>query len=167
MDLLKLHVEVHGNKFDGEGPAAIITKAYQDFLAKVGQVPAAAVEKPTPIFKDNPPPGALDALYKRVYVEKDGVISLLAQPKTEDLEGDALLLLMYGYQQLKPAEYPVTAVRLMQSAKQSGLNIERIDRVIVGISGLVMKTGFKRSTRYSLNNPGHKHALEVMHKMFG
>src|SRR5688572_1085491 len=109
---LKLHVEVHGNKFDGEGPADIIQQAYQDWLTRLSTT-AAAAPPPDPHasgFKDNPPAGPTDGLYKRVFVEKDGLVSLQALPQNQD---DALVLLLHGYQRLKPDEYPVTAVRLM------------------------------------------------------
>jgi predicted transcriptional regulator len=170
MEIIKLHVEVHGNKFDGEGPAELIQQAYKDWLTRVGQAPAAP---PNPAaawsgqFKaPNPPPGAMDELYKRVFSEKGDLISLQVLPKGDDSDGDALVLLIHGYQRLKSAEYPVTAVRLMQVAKLSGVNIERVDRALASKDALIMKAGFKRSTRYSLNNKGEQHAIETMRSMF-
>jgi hypothetical protein len=169
MDILKLHVEVGANKFDGEGPADLIKELYQGFLAKLDQAqPPALAPKPLPahIFRDNPPPGAMEALYKKVFVEKDGLVSLQVLPKSEDADGDALILLLHGYQKEKPSEYPVTAVRLMQVAKLSGVNIERLDRALNSKSALTMKSGFKRSTKYSLNNRGEAQAMEILKGLF-
>ncbi len=169
MDSLKLHVEVGANKFDGEGPADIIKVLYEEFLAKVGQepvAPAVPVSQAQPIFKDNPPPGAMVELYKKVFVERDGAISLQVLPRTDDATGDALLLLLHGYQRQKPAEYPVSAVRLMQVARLSGLNIDRLDRAMATVEALTMKAGFKRSTRYSLNNRGEARTMEIMKDLF-
>src|SRR4051794_10953987 len=130
MENVKLHVEVHGHKFDGEGPAEIIKQAYADFLAKVDQAPARLklppVDDPAGFKAPNPPPGAMEALYKRVFSQRDDLISLQVLPKGNDAAGDALVLLIHGYQRLKTDEYPVSAVRLMQVAKLSGINIERL-----------------------------------------
>lgn len=171
MDILKLHVEVHGNKFDGEGPADIIKQAYQDWLARVGQAPVAPAAPPADAWAKqhnatNPPPGAMQELYSRVYSEKDGVISLHVLPKSADAEGDALVLLVHGYQRLRPSEYPITAVRLAQVAKVSGVNIDRLDRALASKSDLIMKAGLRRGTKYSLNNRGEQHAIETMKTLF-
>jgi len=170
MDPLKLHVEVNGSKFDGEGPADIIKKAYDDWLAKVNSSPVAAATKaPDPdasklgLNKANPLPGEMAELYKRVFIERDGLIILQVLPANKD---DALLLLMHGYQKLKPDEYPVTAVRLMQVANVSGVNIERLDRALATKSEVLLKAGFKRSTRYSLNIRGEQEAINLMKTLF-
>ena len=104
MDTLKLHVEVGNNKFDGEGPADLIKELYQAFLAKVGQQPQAAAVTQNQAQPDTPvTDAAMDALLKRVFVERDGVVTLQAKPSTDDADADALVLLMYGYKALRPS----------------------------------------------------------------
>src|SRR5688572_30180565 len=107
MDTLKLHVEVGNNKFDGEGPAELVKELYQAFLGKIGQQPAAAPA--AAILSANNQKGGeplnvteLDPVMKRLFVERDGMISLQARPQTDDADGDSLVLLIYGYQALKP-----------------------------------------------------------------
>jgi hypothetical protein len=116
----------------------------------------------------SPPPPQSDGMpLKRVFAEKDAVISLLALPKTANTDGDALLLLLYGYQELKSSEYPVTGVRLMQAAKQSGLQLGRIDRTMLSNEQFVLSAGAKRGKRYHLNNLGIAKAKEIINAIFG
>ena len=93
---------------------------------------------------------------------------MLALPKTEDPDADALLLLVYGYQELRPNDYPVSGVRLMQSAKQSGLHqVDRIDRTIDAHTQFVNSAGSRRGKKYSLNNQGSLKAKELIKNVLG
>ena len=50
-------------------------------------------------------------------------------PNTEKAEADALLLLLYGYTRIKN-QHDVTALRLAQAAKQTGIQADRLDRLV-------------------------------------
>ncbi|KQW68672.1 hypothetical protein ASC67_08360 [Methylibium sp. Root1272] len=101
---------------------------------------------------------------RRVFAEKNAIVSLLALPKTAS---EALLLLLYGYQELKASEYPVTGVRLMQAAKQSGLHqLDRVDRAMTPNAAYVLTAGSHRGRRYQLNNQGIAKAQEIMNAIF-
>lgn len=181
------------HEFEFEGGREDAAEAYKAFLGAVqGLVAAAPVAPPAPpptpappapdntginvdvervvkrerkelppeLLQDTPP-------LKRVFAEKDAVISLLALPKTDNAESDALLLLLYGYQELKNSEYPVTGVRLMQAAKQSGLHqVDRIDRKIAANAQYVLAAGNRRGRRYQLNNQGIAKAKEMINAIF-
>jgi hypothetical protein len=169
MDPFKLHVELNGNKFDGEGPTEVVNAAFQAWIgiarkpAAAAPTTSAAATPPDPGKHDSAHPDAMDALYKRVYVEREGGLTLQALPADP---GDALLMLIHGYQKLKPDEYPITAVRLMQVAKTSGVVLDRLDRALAAKETFLMKSGYKRSTRYSLNNRGEQSAIATMKTLF-
>ena len=178
----KLRVKVGAAEFEGEGPADLIQEQYRAFLAAVSAAPAAATTHTAPVAPVGantdasggsaiPPaattasaPGAFDrALFKRVFTDSNAVISLLALPKGDTSEADALLMLLYAYQELRQNEYPVTGVRLMQSAKQSGLHqVDRIDRKIDTHTQYVLAAGARRGRKYSLNNQGVAKAQELI-----
>src|SRR3990172_12985754 len=136
----KLRIKVGLSEFEAEGPADLVQKQYQEFLAALTQADIARTSSPAPALPllntpgqpAEPPPSHSDSAdLKRVFSDQGPLVSLLALPKTEDPDADALLLLVYGYQELRPNDYPVSGVRLMQSAKQSGLHqVDRIDRTI-------------------------------------
>lgn len=180
----KLRVKVGISEFEAEGPAEMVKQQYDDFLAAVAKV-SAAISPATPL-PSTPAQAVINAgtgtitgsatlnavsadrdQFRRVFAENDAVISLRAFPNTETRDADAVLLLIYGYQELRQNDYPVTGVRLMQAAKQSGLQIKRIDRTIEAHDRLVLKAGMKRGRKYSLNNQGVTRAQELISEMLG
>ena len=79
-------------------------------------------------------------------------------------ESDALLLLLYGYAQLRNQDQ-VLGTQLLRAAKQSGLNLERVDRALSKHESLLLKGGARKGTKYSLNNQGRTRAVEIMKAM--
>lgn len=180
----KLRVKVGDAEFDAEGPPDLIKEQYQAFLEAVRASPAPTPAQPAALMQPAPQPGTagtasngvstppadqmLSAMLKRVFRDAGPVISLLALPKSKNAEADALLLLLYGYQELRKGEYPVTGVRLMQAAKQSGLHqIKRADRTISMNEPYIMAAGAHRGRKYSLNNQGVTRAEEIIREIIG
>jgi hypothetical protein len=175
----KIRVKVGTNELELEGPPDVINQQYKDFLAAIAGSTAPASSPPsaavTPLALPAPeqpvtPPAAENSslppreTIRRVFAEKDAVISLLALPQGDNASADALLLLLYGYQLLRASDYPVTGVRLMQAAKQSGLHqVDRIDRVMAPYEGIfVLAAGARRGKKYQLNNPGMQKAQAII-----
>jgi hypothetical protein len=185
----KLKIKLGDHAFEFEGDAAMAQGMYEAFLAALkssAAAPAAPAQTPTatpaPVQEQlndgkgaltpapTPAPNPFQEMMTplaRVFVERDGVISLQALPKTENPEGDALVLLLYGYQELKSSEYPVTGVRMMQAAKLSGVKVDRIDRTFDGQTQYVLTAGQRRGKRYQLNNLGIVRAKEIIGALFG
>lgn len=181
----KIRVKVGDNELELEGPPELINQQYKDFLNAVaranvgpkepaeqkverhgagGGTGAAKSAAGNQVDPPSPPP-PLDVNLKRVFAEKGAVISLLALPKTDKgavMIPDALLLLAYGYYKYRTDDYPVSGVRLMQAAKQSGIPIERVDRSIDAHARYILSAGFKRGKKYSLNNQGIAKAEEIL-----
>ena len=176
----KIRLKVGPHEFEAEGPPEAIQEQYQAFLKVIGGYLTLAVAPP-PEPPEKPPlkgsevgkvpdpengvtsqPVDRDTL-RRVFTDKGPLLSLLALPKTETSEADALLLLLYGYHEMRQSEYPVTGVRMMQAAKQSGLHsVDRIDRTIDAHEKYVNVAGSRRGRKYSLNNQGLLKAQEIM-----
>lgn len=184
----KIKLRLGDFEFEYEGDAVEGKAALAAFLGAASTAKASAPLPPPPpaptpavdlvkpldgngVLPPPPPPPAPSAdgtSLKRVFAEKDAVISLLALPKSDNAEGDALLLLLYGYQELKSSEYPVTGVRLMQAVKQSGLHqVDRIDRAMATNGQFVLSAGARRGKRYQLNNQGIAKAKEIINAIFG
>jgi hypothetical protein len=184
----KLRVKLGTAEFDGEGLADWIKEQYAEFLTAAVKTqapatkaaeqsatppPSAAADIPIepaapplpPVNNGTPPPVQREDL-RRVFAEHDAVVSLLAIPRSENADADALLLLVYGYHELRQNDYPVSGVRLMQSAKQSGLTqVDRIDRIISLHARFVNSAGAKRGKRYSLNNQGIIRATQLIREI--
>ena len=185
--LSKMKLKLGEHEFEFEGDAETGREAYKAFLEAVRGAPSPSAPAPNPSADSAPPPPPLpppptgsnggagqpsgdvleNATLKRIFAERDAVISLLALPRTPNAEADGLLVLLYGYQQLKSSDYPVTGVRLMQAAKQSGIQVERIDRVISANEAYVLSAGQRRGKRYQLNNQGIVKAKEIISAIFG
>lgn len=157
---LMLFVELVGKHLDAKAFPVIPAAAAVPNGSKA--VPAAPTGL-TVVLSDDPQP-ITDEVLARVFRRDEDAVSLLALPKTEQPEGDALLVLLYAFQRLlsKPN---VTAVTLMQAARQSGVTAGRADVALKSKSDLVMAAGVRRGRRYSLNNRGYVHAEGLIRKM--
>jgi hypothetical protein len=158
----------YGNvEFEAEGERA--DAQYTEFMALLRTLPSPSVDPapaPTKAAASQPDPArngngseipVTQDVLSRVFQVRDGIVSLLARPKGDKMEADALLMLLYGFNAL--ANTPaVTGVTLMEACRQSGVQLDRIDRVMGTQSGYVNAGGAKRGRRYSLNNPGMKRA---------
>jgi len=163
----KLQVELaNGAKFLGEGPEKAVKDDYTAFLSsQSGQSQANGSLPP----KNNtgrgssPINGAVsEENLQRVFSTDDGgAVSLRILPRTERRDADALILLLYGYRILANSQ-DVNAGALMQAARQSGLQLTRIDQTISFYQNLITEGGLRRGKRYGLNNQGMSHAELVI-----
>jgi hypothetical protein len=90
-------------------------------------------------------------------------ISLLALPKGDDGGADAVIALLYGFNRLLNRS-AVTGVTLMKAAKQSGVNIPRVDTTMAKREDYVLAAGARRGRVYSLNNRGVQYAESVLRR---
>jgi hypothetical protein len=168
----KLHLRFpDGSEFIGEGTEQSVKEAFALFL-EARKTTAPKQEEPKPPDPAIPSPNAAGKvalstiapeLMNRVYLVQGDNVSLRVKPSGA---GDALLLLIYGFCVIKE-QVGVTAARLAIGARQSGIKIERIDRVIAPHDQYVTKAGAKKGTTYGLNNPGIRYAEELLTKLLG
>jgi hypothetical protein len=167
----KVRVKIGDAEFEAEGSEETVREQYSSFLAAL---PAAAqastkakgADQSTPdqdaASRDNSPEDASwGALLARAFKDEDGIVSLRLHPKGDNRDADALLMIIYGYHALKQVrEVPTT--HLGRSAAQTGLGLDRIDRVMAKNEPYCMKGGERKGTYYALNNPGTKRAKELL-----
>jgi hypothetical protein len=170
-----IRVKYGATEFETTGTPENVQARYDAFLELVKALPppmAAAEVKPAstqpqrpadPVIPTNGEgtPQVPQEIMSRVFRVTDGVVSLLALPRGDRAVPDACLMLLYGYAVLlsTPA---VTGVALMEACRQSGVPVDRIDRVLDAQTEYVNSGGVRRGKRYSLNNPGQRRAAELV-----
>ena len=172
----RIKIKLGDAEFDAEGPSEVVNAQFSAFLdavatPKAAQTPAQPPNTPDP-NADSPgngrtgaanPAGLTPDILTRVFKVND-TVSLLAIPKTDKSDADALLAILYGFDRMKSIN-TVTGTTLMKAAKQSGINIDRIDRVISVRDDLVNMAGAKKGRRYSLNNRGVAAAEKIIREV--
>jgi hypothetical protein len=180
MNPYKLSVKVGSAEFSAEGPEAAVKEQFAAFLeivssqpvagtkpADAKRLPADTPEVPSVVIGNGTfEPGVDRSCLDEAYiVDSKGLVSLRTLPPTEDRQADTLILLMYGHRALRQ-QPNVSADALINGARQSGLTLDRLDRVLGGYTHLHRKGGVRRGTRYTLNNPGIAHAEGILREMF-
>ena len=171
MDSHHIKTKIGIHEFEANGPKDLVTEQYKAWLAAISSMQATLQAAPaapagaTPRVDPPPPPrtftGVPRDVLDRVFREDDG-LSLAALPTTDNAAPDALVALLYGFWKIR-GEVSVTGTALMKAARKSGVNVDRIDRVIgVYIPTFVQAGGVKKARRYQLNNPGNTKAEEII-----
>jgi len=161
-NIQRLRVKLGNAEFEAEGDADSVKQQFAEFMLAIAS--GGAGKKPVDVKADvegqiaqcEPQPKSLDKIFKT-----GELISLLALPKTDAPSADALLLLIYGFEKLK-GESTVGGNALMQAARQSGVPIPRVDRVIAARDEFYNAAGAKKGRRYSLNNKGSQHVERMI-----
>jgi len=92
-------------------------------------------------------------LLERVFdLRRDGIVILKVLPEGPAQCAHALLLLLYGYHQVKK-EY-VLATELYRSAEQSGISIRGLAKEYARNHRYVVQGGRGKGSNYSLNSEG-------------
>jgi hypothetical protein len=169
----KLKVRIGGDEFDGEGPEETVNRQYQDFLkARTVAVPPEPPKQP-PIVNpadnkpETPASGEQSNVAKITRVD-DRLVTLTAMPQGDNREVDAALLLLLGHRVLRSSDL-VSADQLLGGLKQSGLGLDRADRVMgkAEAEGLITRSGVRRGVKYRLTNPGLQKAETLAKDLAG
>lgn len=175
----RIRIKIGQAEFDAEGPRDLVNEQFTAFMEAVKAVGANNPQAESPDGHDKgdeggqggekPPSGRgggqiSDDLLNRVFFDHGDLISLSAIPDTDNQKADSLLLLLYGFGKIK-SEPKVTGVTLMKACRQSGVNMDRVDRIIDARADLVMAGGAKRGKRYQLNNKGVQHVEGIIRDM--
>jgi hypothetical protein len=162
----KVRIKIGDAEFEAEGSEESVKQQYADFLAALSARASTSTPPPSP-----PPPNGAGAstgdvgtdLINRVFKIDGDLVSLQFLPKGENVNADALMLILYGYHALKNQQM-ILGTQLVRAANQSGLGLDRVDRSLDGYEGqnMVLKGGVRKGTKYGLNNQGKKKAEEML-----
>jgi hypothetical protein len=156
---LKLKMKVGEHEFEAEGPAEIV----QAQLALFKEMIAAAPPRRFEGDSQERTKQELDALphqpIEKIMKAEGRVVSLTAKSETVE---EAVLLILLGQKDLRNNQ-EVTGSEIMDGLKQSGYQIDRVDRITDKLSsdGNVITIGVHRGRRYRLTNKGLGKALAV------
>jgi hypothetical protein len=172
-----------GGEFEAEGSEETVKELFAQFLDVIRSIPQPAISSQAAANQTSQPASAdpqaeatitaratsemdrasLDRLFS---MDRTGTVSLRALPRGDERDAEALLALLFGFNALR-GDTDVTAVRLMRAAKQSGIQVERLDRIIGSQSQYINSAGFGKGKRYGLNNPGLVRAQEILVSILG
>lgn len=177
----KLKVKIGQHEFEAEGSQEAVERQFQTFselvklpvpvpsqdtpktlISKVGE--NSAQSNSTMTFSD-----ALDAMMVKKIFHLDGdIVSLTVLPRTEDRDADAALVILFGYQ-FCASNPTVSGDQIYTSLKQSGITVDRVDRLIKpfveSATPLVLKRGIRRGVKYRLTNQGVARAKALAEEM--
>jgi len=161
MDIAKIRVKVGEHEFEAEGDAQSVQnqfEAFQKIISSIGQS-APRMETTKPPYSPAITGDSTHISLERIMQVQGRVVSLTVMPSGTD---DAALLILLGNKDLRNNE-TVTGQEVGDGLAQSGRPVPRVDRVMDKMitEAYVLKSGFKRSTRYRLSNSGHQKALAM------
>jgi hypothetical protein len=162
--LHSIRVKIGGDEFEASGTEQSVKEQYSLFLSARSTAPSLPARRVD--LGDVPPPpppelGIPPETVQMVFSVRGESVSLNALPRGENADADALIMLLWGFAQLRNTT-AVTAGVLMAAARTSGLQLDRIDRVLSSQQMYVLRAGAKRGTRYSLTNPGRQYAANLI-----
>ena len=165
---IKMKIGVH--EFEAEGPQELVTQQFEAFKELISSMPKgpsgpgvmSGLSQPDgSTINPATPLDATQIVLDRVF-SKGNPLSLAALPSGDNAAANSLLILLYGFLKIN-GEQTVTGTMLNKAARKSGVNIDRIDRVIaVYQPEFVLAAGAKKGRKYSLNNRGIARAEEVI-----
>ena len=183
MDLQKLRVKIGNNEFDAEGLPENVKHQFEAFLeilrAQSEQRadpedstdnpqlsllgPPAGSSPPSAPTWATPPPNPAHVPLDRIMKVQGRIVSLTLSPATTQ---DAALLILLGNKDLRSNEM-ATGQEIGDGLAQSGRPVPRVDRIMDKMieEALVLKSGFKRGTRYRLSNTGLQKALSIAREL--
>jgi hypothetical protein len=160
-----MKVRVGSSEFEAEGDEITVNDQYRLFLEAIRHIPTNGHSAQNGKESRHQPKVAaeLEGMWARFYsIEPGNNVSLKTLPNSDQQNADALVLLLYGYEQLCERD-TVGSAEFLAMAKKSGLRIDRIDRTIPsGYSRFINRGGSRRGCRYSLNNQGKAHAQQLL-----
>jgi len=168
MESSKIRIKIGEHEFEAEGPPESVQAQFEAFRDLISLVAARPPQQISGGEQETNVSNVVNGHPNHVPLEKilrasGRIVSLTAIPTSTE---DAALLIMLGHKDLRNSE-SVTGQEIGDGLAQSGRPILRTDRIMEKpiASAYVLKSGFKRSTRYRLSNVGHQKALAVAREL--
>ena len=169
-----LHIRIGDAEFTATGTEAVVDKQFQKFLAALPQrilIPTAGAIKEIRLYPDharpfdpNDPADVGPEVVGSVFQHNGKMIALKKWPNTRTPDADGLLMLLWGYERLENL-HGVPAPLLMEAAKGSCIEIERIDRVIAVHRDCYTRSGERKGAKYELTEAGRIYVAQLLRKV--
>lgn len=169
----QIRIKIGQNEFEASGDEETIKRELDRFyqvIESLGrqQSPRAKIPRQPPKSdKGEPEPSRIPENYSAVFAYEDKTLTLVAKLPGQSREGDAALLLLYGYREIQGLA-TVPASSLLMSMKRTGYTIARVDRLLsfplIG-EGLILKSGARRGSAYQLTRPGYQMAAGLSEEL--
>lgn len=164
METFRIKTKIGHSEFEAEGPPELVKEQFQTFIARIS-APENISANLQNTEQDEAQQTQRDSVsdrhvpIERVLHASGRIVSLTALPQSID---EAALLILLGHRDLRNSQ-AVTGQEIGDGLAQSGRPVPRVDRVMEKTiaEALVLKSGFKRSTRYRLTNQGLVKALNI------
>lgn len=156
----RLRLRVGPNELEVEGSREFVESQIDAWKHLFSQSASSEVGKPPESSPDRAEETGVGAVFS--VNEERSMVSLTVQPRGDQREADAALLILYGFKTLAD-EDAVLVGRIKDALEESGFRPGRIDRILAPHvkSGLVLKSGQGKGGRYRLSNTGVSSARDL------
>jgi hypothetical protein len=181
MENTRLKAKVGIHEFDAEGPAEQVAAQFQAWKELIATTSITPTPDPSKRLITLPADAVQEVKTRDGYTatwdifgtdsDKDLMTLRVHPPAGDARDGDAILLVMYGYRRAGNdgqglSEVPVT--KLKESLDVSGIRIARIDRASAAYlkAGYLLKAGRGKGGIYRLTNTGYARAEDLARRLF-
>jgi hypothetical protein len=171
MEPFKLRMKIGQHEFEAEGDQESVERQFttwRDLIAASGSSSPQTLGSPPPGEEGPPvpPPAPRQLPYDRIFRKDGEVVSLtILPPAGEEQVPRAALLILLGRREYAQEDL-VTGGRLLQGLGQSGLDVDRADRMFGEfMPQYVIRSGQHRAVRYRLTNPGLTRARQIAEEL--
>jgi hypothetical protein len=165
MDTAKVRMKIGDHEFEAEGASEIVQAQFMAFRELLSMQDNKPAKNDAPVLSETPivATSSTNVVLDKIMRVQGRVVSLTAMPPSTD---DAALLIMLGNKDVRNNE-TVTGGEIGDGLAQSGRPVARVDRIMEKLisEALVLKSGFRRATRYRLSNVGHQKALATAREL--
>lgn len=163
----RLRVKIGTAEFEASGTEQSVREQYALFLKALGGTgarPALSAAETAPVGDVYPAsPIVPGDVVSKAFAMAGTVLALKQLPKGDI--GRSVLALLWGFDGLQ-GRAQVPAILLMQSLRASGIEIDRLDRVLTKHRGRYGFVGTKKGKSYGLTSAGRAYAAQVLLETF-
>lgn len=160
-DTYRLKIKIGEHEFEAEGPVEVVQAQFALFKELIAATPQKPTEHATEATTEEKNSAAQipHQAIEKIMKAEGRVVSLTAKCDTVD---EAVLLILLGQKEFR-SNQEVTGSEIMDGLKQSGYQLERVDRITDKLTqdGHIITIGVHRGRRYRLTNQGLARALTV------
>src|SRR5579863_3054048 len=128
MDACRLRVKIGPYEMKAEGPRDFVEKHYSSFSERIPQSSQLAVVSKAATSAPEQSEAVPESEYAAIFKLEGRFVTLTAPPTGDERELEGFLLVLLGHKELR-GEDLVSADEMIYGMRQSGINIDRADRI--------------------------------------